>query len=93
MALVRYTPGRPTVKTAISVDKPLLERIDRAARAMGIPRSQLLATAAQELLDRQDNARLLALLNEAHAAGSTRDEVEQRRQMRRRQRRRVEGEW
>lgn len=63
-----------TVKTAISLDAPLLERIDEAARELELPRSRLLARAAEEFLRRRDNARLLTRLDEAYSGGPTPEE-------------------
>ena len=37
------------IKTAISLEEPLLQRIDKLARGLGLPRSRVLAQAAEEL--------------------------------------------
>ncbi len=80
-------------KTAISLDPPLLQRIDAVAAELGLPRSRLLARAAEQFLRRHENARLLAELNRAHADGPTDEEIELRRAWKRQYRRRLEGEW
>lgn len=82
-----------SVKTAISLDAPLLQQIDAVAAELGMPRSRLLAEAAREFLLRHQNAKLLNALNEAHAKGPTEEEIEQRRAWKRRHRQRIEGEW
>ncbi len=82
-----------SVKTAISLDAPLLKQIDAVAAELRMPRSRLLAEAAREYLLRYQNARLLDALNQAHASGPTDDEIERRRAWKRQHRRRVEGEW
>jgi len=64
-----------TVKTAISLEQPLLERIDEVAQELELPRSRLLARAAEDFLRRHENARLLARLNSAYAEGPTPEEA------------------
>ena len=81
------------VKTAISLDAPLLQQIDAVAAELRMPRSRLLAEAAREFLKRYQNAKLLDALNKAHASGPTDKEIERRRAWKRQHRRRVEGEW
>jgi predicted DNA-binding ribbon-helix-helix protein len=83
----------PHVKTAISLEKLLLHRIDDVASDLGMPRSQLLARAAEEFLRRYESAKLLAALNEAHAEGPDAEEVERRRAWKYRHRRQVKGSW
>ena len=81
------------VKTAISLDAPLLQQIDAVAAELRMPRSRLLAEAAREFLKRYRNAKLLDALNKAHASGPSDEEIERRRAWKRQHRRRVEGEW
>lgn len=69
-------------KTAISLEDTLLARIDRVARELELPRSRVLAQAAEEFLSRHENAALLARLNEAYADESTEEEKEGLRIMR-----------
>ena len=82
-----------SVKTAISLDAPLLQQIDAVAAELRMPRSRLLAEAAREFLQRYQNAKLLDALNQAHASGPTDEEIERRRAWKRQHRRRIEGEW
>lgn len=82
-----------SVKTAISVDSGLLQRIDSAARELDLPRSRLLARAAEEFLQRLDDQRLVAALDRAYGADPGAEEAELRRQVRPRHRSLVEGEW
>lgn len=81
------------VKIAISLKAPLLKQIDAVATELDMPRSRLLAEAAREFLRRHESAKLLQALNEAHADGPTQEEVELRRAMKSRYRRRFEGSW
>lgn len=82
-----------SVKTAISLDAPLLKQIDAVAAELHMPRSRLLAEAAKEFLLRHQNVKLLDALNKAHASGPTEEEIEHRRAWKRQHRQRVEGEW
>lgn len=59
---------RNTVKTAISLDAPLLKQIDAVAAELHMPRSRLLAKAAREFLLRHQNVK------QAHASGPTEEE-------------------
>jgi len=45
----------PTVKTAISLDRELLQEIDAVAAETGQPRSRVLAAAAREYLRRRES--------------------------------------
>lgn len=81
------------IKTAVSLDEDLLERIDRVAQELRLPRSRLLARAAEEFLTEHENRRLLERLNRAYSEQPTAEEAELRRRHRRRHRRTVEGSW
>lgn len=84
-----------SVKTAISLDRELLEQIDAVARESGEPRSRILATAAREYLHNRQSRRLLEALDRAYSPGGA-DEVREtpeRKLRRRKHRELVEGEW
>lgn len=81
------------IKTAVSLDEKLLERIDQAADELRLPRSRVLARAAEEFLTEHENRKLLERLDRAYADQPTVEETELRRQHRRRHRRAVEGTW
>ena len=85
----------PAVKTAISLDETLLERVDQLASELHVPRSRLLARAAEELLERYENRQMLSRLNRVHAVETQAHEAQ--RELRRHHqaglRRRLEGEW
>lgn len=80
-------------RAAISLEEPLLERLDQAARELDLPRSRVLARAAEEFLERHESAHLLAQLNAAYAGAPTAEEKTLHAHRRRSQRRRVKGEW
>jgi len=56
----------PNIKTAISIEKPIFEKMDVLAKNFKVSRSRLFAMAAQEFIQRHNNAELLKLLNQAY---------------------------
>lgn len=82
-----------SVKTAVSLDEHLLERIDRRARELNLSRSRLMAEAAEDYLRRRESREMLAKLNEVYSEPESQEDREVRRAMLRKQRERLEGEW
>ena len=56
----------PNVKTAISIEKPIFEKMDILAKNLNISRSRLFSIAAQEFIDRHRNLEFLEALNQAY---------------------------
>jgi metal-responsive CopG/Arc/MetJ family transcriptional regulator len=56
----------PTVKTAISIEKPIFDKMDILSKNLNISRSRLFAMAAEEFIERHKNLELLQLLNQAY---------------------------
>ena len=89
----------PAVKTAISMDERLFARVEKAAAEMAIPRSQLVALAVAEFLERRQGESLTRAINEAlidYVTTPEEEEANQRRRefMRERMHRRLEDdEW
>ncbi|HET9209616.1 MAG TPA: ribbon-helix-helix protein, CopG family [Thermoanaerobaculia bacterium] len=81
------------IKTAISLQDSLVERLDRLARELNISRSQLFSRAADEFLQRHESQALLDAINRAYDDYPDKEEVAQREAMRSKQRRLMEGEW
>ena len=81
------------VKTAISLDESLLAGVDALARKLELPRSRVLALAAEELVARYESRDLLERLNQAHTEPPSNEERAIEKGMRVRHRRRVEGQW
>ena len=54
----------PAVKTAISIQKPLYDEMDRLSRKMHIPRSRLFARAVEEFIGRRKSEELTRKINE-----------------------------
>jgi len=83
-----------TVKTAISLRRPLPDQIDAAAEDLGMSRSGFLAPAAEKLVRSLENRKLLAKINGAYADGSDAEEHETQQGMWDLQRRQLrEEEW
>lgn len=82
-----------TVKTAISLQRPLFEQAEDLAQRLQISRSRLFVIALEEFISRQQNRELLAQINAAYADEPDAEELARQRQMRSRHRRLVEGEW
>ena len=81
------------IKTAVSLDKALREKIDILAHKMNVSRSRLFAMALEDFLRLHENEQLLREIDR-----DCRDEPDQARQtlrrgMRRIHRKIVEGEW
>ncbi len=54
------------VKTAISIDKALFEKINNLANEMNTSRSRVFALAAEEFIQRHKNKELLDAINSAY---------------------------
>jgi predicted transcriptional regulator len=81
------------IKTAISMQSSLYEKIGELARKLKIPRSRVLVLALEEFVQRQDNQLLLAQINEVYQDAPTAEEKKTLRRARSSHRRIVEGEW
>lgn len=81
------------VKTAISLQESLVERMDRLARDLNTTRSQLFSRAASEFLRRHEGRALLEAINQACDDSSDPNELAIRQSMRAIHRRLVEREW
>lgn len=54
-----------SIKTAISIEKPVFEQMDLLAKDLKISRSRVFALAAEEFIQRHKNIELLEVLNKA----------------------------
>ena len=64
------------VKTAISIGEILFQETEAIAQEMNIPRSQVVALALEEFVQRYRNRQLLEQINDAYAAPPDSDERE-----------------
>ena len=82
-----------SIKTAISLQKPLFDQAEALASELEIPRSRLFALAVEEFIQRHQNEKLLAALDEAYADNPDPEEETLRHQAQSRHRQLVDGEW
>lgn len=64
----------PGVKTAISLDKNLFNKVNKIAHELHISRSRLFTLAVQDYIRKQETQSLLAQLNRAYEDQSTEEE-------------------
>jgi metal-responsive CopG/Arc/MetJ family transcriptional regulator len=64
-----------SVKTAISLQKPLLDQVDELARKMDISRSHLFALATEEFIKRRKAQELLKAINDAYVEPDPEEEL------------------
>ena len=81
------------IKTALSLQESVVERMDRLARELNTSRSQLFSRAADEFLRRYESQALLDAINRACDDPPDPEEEAGQRVMRSKQRRLMEGEW
>lgn len=81
------------IKTAISIQESLFDKIEQLAHELQVPRSHIFVLAVEEYIRRQESQRLLARINEAYKGESEVGGQKRLRQMRSSHRRIVEGEW
>jgi metal-responsive CopG/Arc/MetJ family transcriptional regulator len=55
-----------TIKTAISIDSKIFDKVDRLSRKLHISRSQFFTQAAIHMIKRDDNLELLQKINDAY---------------------------
>lgn len=82
-----------SIKTAISIRKPLFDQAEQLARKMKVSRSRLFMLALEDYIQRQHNRDLLAQINAAYEGEADLAEQKLRRKMKPSHRRIVEGEW
>jgi metal-responsive CopG/Arc/MetJ family transcriptional regulator len=82
-----------SVKTAISLQKPLFDQVEALAEKMTVLRSRVFALAVEEFVRRHQNQQLLQRINKAHADALDLAGAALRRRIRRQHRQIVEDEW
>ncbi len=65
-----------TIKTAISIEESLFQRVEALAAEMQIPRSRIFSIALESYFERYDTQKLIDILNEVYADGLTEEEKE-----------------
>ena len=56
----------PSIKTAISIEKPIFDQVKDLAKNLNISRSRLFVIAAQEFIQRHNNLEILQAINDAY---------------------------
>ncbi len=56
----------PKIKTAISIEEPVFEKINILAKNLNVSRSYIFSQAAKEYIQRHQNIEILKQLNEAY---------------------------
>jgi len=82
-----------SIKTAISIQKPLFEQVDALARELQISRSRLFVLAVEDFIQRYQNQKLLEAINAAYDDLPDQEEQTLCHKMRQQHRRLVEGQW
>ncbi len=81
------------VKTAISIEEPLFEKVNELASEMAISRSHLFSLAVQEFIQRHKNQKLFDSINSAYSDMPDQDEKTLQTQMRARHLELVKDQW
>jgi metal-responsive CopG/Arc/MetJ family transcriptional regulator len=82
-----------SVKTAISVDKPLFDEVDALAQEMEVSRSYLFTLAVREFVQRRKSQKTLEAVNAAHDDVPDPAEASLQTRMRRKHRELVKDQW
>lgn len=82
-----------TIKTAISLQEALFEQVDDLARELRVSRSQVVALALEEFVQRHQNRQLLEAINQAFEDMPDPDDISRTPARKQQHRRVVEGEW
>ena len=82
-----------TIKTAISLEESLFEKVESLARKLKVSRSQVFARAVTEYVARQENRRLLDAINAVYSEPPEPEEVALQQKIREQHRRMVKGQW
>ncbi|MEJ5311646.1 MAG: hypothetical protein WHX52_17940 [Anaerolineae bacterium] len=82
-----------TVKTAISLENSLFQKVNDLAQELKISRSHLFTLAVQQFIESYENQRLLEKINAVYADGPDPEEVALLQRMRAHHRQLVEGQW
>ncbi len=82
-----------SIKTAISLPKPLFEQVNAFASELHVSRSHIFVLAVEEYIRRHENRKLLDAINAAYDDLHDEEERTVRQKMRQRHRQLVEGEW
>lgn len=81
----------PNIKTAISIEKPIFEKMDMLAKNLKVSRSFIFSQAAKEFIQRHQNNELLEQINKAYDDQSESESLISK--MRSKHRKLVKDQW
>ena len=82
----------PGVKTAISIDEELFNKVNNLAHKLHISRSRVFTIAVQDYLQKQENKALLAQLNDVYSDKPSNEEEKVSKSLKAKHRKIVEQE-
>ena len=82
-----------STKTAISLQKSLLDRVDTLAQELDISRSRLFTLAVEDFIQRHKNQKLFEAINSAYDDTSDPEEQIMLQKMRRKHKELVKEQW
>ena len=65
----------PRIKTAISLEEELFNKVKKLAKDMNLSRSKLFTLAVKDFLQKQENKKILAQLNSAYSDSQDEEDV------------------
>ncbi|MGR3218269.1 MAG: ribbon-helix-helix protein, CopG family [Candidatus Anammoxibacter sp.] len=80
------------VKTAISVERKLFDKVNKLTKELNVSRSGLFSIAMKDYIKKYENKNLLAKINAAYDDSPSEEETRVGRAMRRKQRKNIEAE-
>jgi metal-responsive CopG/Arc/MetJ family transcriptional regulator len=82
-----------TVKTAISIQKPLFEQAESLARELNVSRSELFGLAIETFVNNHQNQMMLREINQAYSDEQDTGDTARLSKMRKHHRKLVRNEW
>ncbi len=82
-----------SIKTAISIEKPLFEEVEAVAEEMEVSRSHLFTLAARDFIQHHKSKKLLDAINAAYKDLPDIEEKRLRAQMKSKHRQLVKDQW
>ncbi len=82
-----------TVKTAISIDSELFDKINTLADEIKLSRSQIFSQAVKYFIDRKNNLELVRRINQAYSDTINEDEMERLEHSKQKYAEIIEEEW
>jgi metal-responsive CopG/Arc/MetJ family transcriptional regulator len=81
------------IKTAISIDESLFDKINRLSEEIKLSRSQIFSQAVKYFIERKNNLELVRKINQAYSDVLDEDEMEQLEKSKRKYKEILKEEW